>query len=169
MLISTHICMPCPHDLSRDRMARVLFRVPGAYTAPWIHQLSPHPLVGLCMDHSPQYSGRTGGGGEAVQQPASSSALFIRSFTPSHPLHGPRHTYRPGRSLYEGGMGTRGPFPLTHTTSNAGTRAFMLRRARIALYNRLYARSIVTHRRGVGGKIPLWGKGLMERCGQGTM
>jgi len=36
-------------DLSRDHAAWVLFRVPGAYTVPWIHQVSPHPRVGLCM------------------------------------------------------------------------------------------------------------------------
>ena len=32
--------------------------------------------------------------------------------------------------------------------------------ARIALYNRLFARSIVTRRRGVGGVLLPWGKGL---------
>ena len=75
---------------------------------------------------------------------------------------GPRHTYRPGQSLYEGRMGTRGPSPLTHTTSYLGTRAFMWWRVRIALYNLLFARSIVTRRRGVGGKILPWGKGLIK-------
>ena len=80
-----------------------------------------------------------GGGGEAV---------------------GPCHTYRPGRILYEGRMGTRGPSPPAHTTSYAGTRAFMRRRVRIALYNCLFARSIITHCRGVVGEILPWGKGL---------
>ena len=35
------------------------------------------------------------------------------------------------------------------------------RRVRIALYSRLFARSIVNRRRGVGYKIPPWGKGLI--------
>ena len=70
---------------------------------------------------------------------------------------------RPGRHLYEGRMGTRGPSPLAHTTSYADTRAFMRRRARVALYNRLFAQSIVTPRCGVGGEIPPWGKGLKEQ------
>ena len=30
-------------------------------------------------------------------------------------LHGPCHMLRPGRHLYERGLGTRGPSPLTHT------------------------------------------------------
>ena len=34
---------------------------------------------------------------------------------------------RPGYYLYEGEMGTRGPSPLTHTTSYAGTREIMRR------------------------------------------
>ena len=75
-------------------------------------------------------------------------------------LHGPRHMSRPGRHLYKGGLGTRGPSLLTHTTSYAGNRAFMRRWVRIALNNRLFAWSIVTRRRGVGGEIPPWGKGL---------
>jgi len=33
-------------------------------------------------------------------------------------------------------------------------------RARVALYNRLFVRSIVSLCSGVGGKIPPWGKGL---------
>ena len=41
-----------------------------------------------------------------------------------------------------------------------GTRVFMWQRVRIALYNRLFARSIITCRRGVGGEIHPWGKGL---------
>ena len=68
--------------------------------------------------------------------------------------------YWPGHGFYEGVKGTRGPSPLAHTTSYADTRAFMRQRARVALYNRLFARSIVTCRRGVGVKIPPWGKGL---------
>ena len=36
----------------------------------------------------------------------------------------------------------------------------MRHKVRVALYNRLFARSIVTRCRGVGNKIPLWGKGL---------
>jgi len=50
----------------------------------------------------------------------------------------------------------------SHTTSYAGTRAFMQRRVRIALYNRLFAQSIVTRRRGVCGEIPPWGKWLIK-------
>ena len=67
---------------------------------------------------------------------------------------------RPGRHLYEGGLGSRGPSPLTHTTSYTGTRAIMRHRARVALYNRHFARSIVALCSGEGGKIPPWGKGL---------
>ena len=36
----------------------------------------------------------------------------------------------------------------------------MRHRVRVALYNRLFARSILTRRHGVGNKIPPWGKGL---------
>jgi len=95
---------------------------------------------------------------------------FSLSYVSPHPqiclcmggrgLRGPRRMSRPGRHHYEGGLGTRGPSPLTHTTSYTGTGAFMRRRVRIALYNRLFARSIFTRRRGVGYKIPPWGKGL---------
>jgi hypothetical protein len=47
----------------------------------------------------------------------------------------------------------------SHTqTSYAGTRAFMRHRARVALYNRLFARSIVALCSGVGDKIPPWGE-----------
>ena len=47
-------------------------------------------------------------------------------------LRGSHHTYWPGRHLYEGGLGTRGPSRLTHTqTSYAGTRAFMGHWARL--------------------------------------
>ena len=51
-------------------------------------------------------------------------------------------------------------------TSYAGTRAIMRHRARVALYNRLFARSIVALCSGVGDKIPPWGKGLKlnKRC-----
>jgi len=49
----------------------------------------------------------------------------------------------------------------SHTqTSYAGTRALMRHRARVALYNCLFARSIVALSSGVGDKIPPWGKGL---------
>jgi len=80
----------------------------------------PHPLVGLWMgeggrDHSPQYTGNSGGGGEAVGQPALRSALFLRSLLDFTFLHGPRHTYRPGCHLYEGRICSRGPSPLTYT------------------------------------------------------
>ena len=71
-------------------------------------------------------------------------------------LRGSRYTYRLGRHLYEGGLGARGSSLLTHTTLCPIPR----RRSRISLYNRLCARSIVTHCRGMGYKIPLWGKGL---------
>jgi len=47
----------------------------------------------------------------------------------------------------------------SHTqTSYAGTRVFMWHRARVALYNRLFARSIVALCSGVGGKIPPMGQ-----------
>ena len=36
----------------------------------------------------------------------------------------------------------------------------MRHRARVALYNSLFARSIVALCSGVGGKIPPWGEGL---------
>ena len=69
-----------------------------------------------------------------------------------------RRMLRPGRHLYEGGLGTRGPSPLTHTTPYPIPRG----RSRIALYNRLFTQSIVTRRRGMGYKIPSWGKGLTK-------
>ena len=37
------------------------------------------------------------------------------------------------------------------------------RRVRIALYNCLFARSIITHCHGLGYKIPPWGKGLSNK------
>ena len=40
-------------------------------------------------------------------------------------------------------------------------RAFMQRQARTALYNRLFALSIVTRYHGVGGILLPWGKGLI--------
>ena len=92
--------------------------------------------------------------------PASRSALFIRTLSDFTFLHGPRHMYQPGHYLYEGGMGTRGPSPLTDTTSYAGTREFMRRQARVTHYNCLFARSIVTRRHGVGGVLIPGGKGL---------
>ena len=59
-------------------------------------------------------------------------------------------------------MGTRGPSPLTHTTSYAGTRAFMRHRARVALYNHCCGRSFKPHA-GVFGEVLLpWGKGLID-------
>jgi len=64
---------------------------------------------------SPQFTGRQGGEGEAVEQPTSCYALFIRTLSDFTFLHGPRHLYRPRRSFYEGGIPSRGPFPLTHT------------------------------------------------------
>ena len=59
---------------------------------------TPH-LACVCggRDHSPQYTGRSGGGGEVVQQPASRSALFILTLSLSYSLHWPCHTYRPVR------------------------------------------------------------------------
>jgi len=52
--------------------------------------------------------------------------------------------------------------PLTHTqTSYVGTRALIRPQAGIALYNCLFARSIVSRRCGVGGVFMPWGKGLM--------
>ena len=80
-------------------------------------------------------------------------------------LRGPPHMSQPRRYLYEGRMGTRGPSPLAHTTSYAVTRAFMRHRARVALYNSLFARSIVGLCSGVGDKIPPWGKGLRAEAG----
>ena len=48
----------------------------------------------------------------------------------------------------------------SHTqTSYAGTRAFMWHRARVVLYNRLFAQSIVALCSGVGDKIPRGAKG----------
>ena len=54
----------------------------------------------------------------------------------------------------------QGAPPQLHTqTSYAGTRALVWRRARIALYNRLFSRSIITHCRGMRSvSLPL-GKG----------
>ena len=49
----------------------------------------------------------------------------------------------------------------SHTqTSYAGTRDYTRHRARVALYNCLFTRSIVALCSGVGDKIPPWGKGL---------
>ena len=49
----------------------------------------------------------------------------------------------------------------SHTqTSYAGTREFMQWRARVIRYNRLFAQSIVTRRRGVVGVFLPWGKEL---------
>ena len=42
----------------------------------------------------------------------------------------------------------------------------MQRRARIALFNRLFAKSIVTRCLDEGGKIPPWGKGLKPNGSQ---
>jgi len=55
----------------------------------------------------------------------------------------------------------------SHTqTPYAGTREFMWRRARVALYNRLFARSILTRHHGMGDVFLPWGKGLknLENC-----
>ena len=54
------------------------------YTVPRTHQLSPHPPVRLCMwgeGTIPPIHRPMGGWGEAVQQPASCSALFIRTLS----------------------------------------------------------------------------------------
>ena len=75
-------------------------------------------------------------------------------------LRGPRPLLRPGHHLFEGGLGTRGSSPLTHTTSYAFCTPRHGGGVRIALYNRLFARSIITRCRGMGYKIPPWGKGL---------
>ena len=72
--------------------------------------------------------------------------------------------YWPGRYLYEGGMGTRGPSPLTLTTSYTGTTEFMRWwvPVMVSLYNRLFARSINTRHRGMGGIFLPWSKGLIN-------
>ena len=56
----------------------------------------------------------------------------------------------------------QGPSSLTHTTSNVGTREFMQQWVRVPLYICLFARSIVTRRRGIGGVFLPWGKGLIR-------
>ena len=57
----------------------------------------------------------------------------------------------------------QGAPPHSHTQTSyagTGTRDNTRHRARVALYNHLFARSIVALCSDVGGKIPLWGKGL---------
>jgi len=50
---------------------------------------------------------------------------------------------------------------LSHTkTSYPGTKEFMRRWARVARYNNLFTRFIITRRCGVGGVFLPWGKGL---------
>ena len=58
----------------------------------------------------------------------------------------------------------QGAPPHLHTqTSNAGTRALMRRRARIALYNHLFAQSIVTRHRSVRGVFPAMGQRVKKK------
>ena len=60
--------------------------------------LPPPQLACECggRDHSPQYTGRPGGRGEAVQQPTSRSALFIRTLSDFTFLLGPAICTGPG-------------------------------------------------------------------------
>ena len=119
----------------------------------------PFPLVGLCMwgeGSLPPIHRPTGGGGEAVEEPALRLALFIRTLSDFTFLHGPRHMYWSGRCLYEGGMSSMGPSFVRATnictqTIYPGIRVHIRRWARIAIYNRIFARSIVTRCRGVRG------------------
>ena len=75
-------------------------------------------------------------------------------------LRWPAACYGPGAiSVKEDWV--QGAPPHSHTqTSYTRTRDNTRRRVRVALYNRLFARSFITHRRGLGYKIPPWGKGL---------
>ena len=101
-----------------------LLTYPSAYrarllanTVPGTHKFSPQPRVGLCIwgeGSLPPIHSPIGGWGEAVEQPVSRSALFIYTLSDFTFLHGPRHMYRPGCCLYEGGMSSRGPPPITH-------------------------------------------------------
>jgi len=162
-------CLPRPSLIHSLNLPRAQARL-GAYTVPRTHEVSPHPPVSLRMWGGgippPQYTGRTGGGGEAVH--CTATFITLSSFhTHPHRFHfpnEPHQMYWPGRYLYEGGMGTRGPSPLTLTTSYTGTKEFMRRwvPVMVSLYNRLFARSINTRRRGMGGIFLPWSKGLIN-------
>ena len=77
----------------------------------------------------------------------------------------PHVRYCPVRSLYVAGISSRGPSfgQATHTHklhTYAGTRVLIWRWAGVALYNRVFAQSIITHHHGVGGVFLPWAKGL---------
>ena len=75
---------------------------------------------------------------------------------------GPAICYSPGAiSMKENWV--QGAPLILHTQLHSLLNPIPRRRLRIALYNRLCARSIITHRRGMGYKIPPWGKGLKEK------
>ena len=83
-------------------------------------------------------------------------------------LQGARHMYRAGRSLYEGGRNFfKGPLlQLSHShmqTKYAGTRELIWRWAGVACCNCLFAWSILTRCRSVGGVYLPWGKGLNRK------
>ena len=68
---------------------------------------------------------------------------------------GPAVCYGPGAISMKEDWVQGAPLHL-HTQLHTHLYPTTRRRVRIALYNRLFAQSIVTHRRGVGYKIPLW-------------
>jgi len=77
---------------------------------------------------------------------------------------GPAVCYGPGAISMKENWVQGAPLHL-HTQLHTPLNPIPWRRLRIALYNRLCARSIVTRRRGMGYKTPLWGKGLNDfRC-----
>ena len=150
-------------DLSCDRAARVLSRIPGTYTVPGTHQLSPPPrLACVCggRDHSPNTQANWGVGGRLYSNPHH-AGLFSNALSQiSLSSMGPTTCTSPCAVSMKVEC-LQGAPPHLHTqTSYAGTRALIRRWTRIALYNRLFARSIVTRCRGVGFILIPWGRGL---------
>ena len=78
-------------------------------------------------------------------------------------LHGPHHTYWPGRSFYEVGISSRGPSfggaTHTHKLHMQGL-GIIHGSGRICLLQSSLLAVLYTRCHGVGGVFQLWGKGL---------
>ena len=77
-------------------------------------------------------------------------------------LCGPCRMSQPGLHLYEGGLGTRGPFPLTHTNFIRRYSGQYPAGGVHARYNRRCSRSSKPYAGVLGGILLPWGKGLMR-------
>jgi len=77
-------------------------------------------------------------------------------------LRGPHRMSQPGCHLYEGGLGTRGPSPLTHTNFIRKYWGQYPAAVVHARYNRRCLQSSKPFASVFGGILLLWGKGLIK-------